>query len=73
MSADPGGHAARAAVEAVWRIERARLIGGLARRFRDVDRAEEMAQDALVAALADWPATGIPRNPGAWLMAAARR
>lgn len=73
MTADPGGAEARAAVEAVWRIERARLIGGLARRFRDVDRAEEMAQDALVAALADWPATGIPRNPGAWLMAAARR
>ncbi|MBC9034222.1 RNA polymerase sigma factor [Sphingomonas sp. JC676] len=61
------------AIETVFRIEQARLIGGLARMVRDVDRAEELAQDALVIALAEWPATGIPRNPGAWLMAAAKR
>ena len=61
------------AVEAVFRIERARLIGGLARMVRDVGRAEELAQDALVAALAEWPRTGVPRNPGAWLMAAGKR
>jgi RNA polymerase sigma factor (sigma-70 family) len=61
------------AVEAVFRIERARLVAGLARMVRDVDRAEELAQDALVAALAEWPRTGVPRNPGAWLMAAAKR
>jgi RNA polymerase sigma factor (sigma-70 family) len=61
------------AVEAVFRIERARLVAGLARMVRDVDRAEELAQDALVAALAEWPRTGVPRHPGAWLMAAAKR
>lgn len=61
------------AIETVFRIERARLIGGLARFVRDVDLAEELAQDALVAALAEWPRTGVPDNPGAWLMAAARR
>lgn len=61
------------AVETVFRIERARLIGGLARLVRDVDLAEELAQDALVAALAEWPRTGVPANPGAWLMATARR
>lgn len=61
------------AIEAVFRIERARLIGGLARLVRDVDRAEELAQDALVIALSEWPRTGIPVNPGAWLMTAARR
>jgi RNA polymerase sigma factor (sigma-70 family) len=61
------------AIETVFRIERARLIGGLARLVRDVDLAEELAQDALVAALAEWPRTGVPDNPGAWLMAAARR
>ncbi|WP_432767688.1 MAG: RNA polymerase subunit sigma-24 [Sphingopyxis sp.] len=61
------------AIEAVYRIERARLIAGLARLTRDVDRAEELAQDALLAALADWPRSGVPDRPGAWLMAAAKR
>ena len=56
-----------------FRIERARLIGGLARVVRNVDRAEELAQDALVVALAEWPKAGVPANPGAWLMTTARR
>jgi RNA polymerase sigma factor (sigma-70 family) len=60
------------AIDAVWRIESARVIAGLARIVRDVGRAEDLAQDALVAALEQWPASGIPRNPGAWLMAAAK-
>ncbi len=60
------------AIEAVWRIESARLIAGLARIVRDIGVAEELAQDALVAALEQWPASGVPRNPGAWLMAAAK-
>ena len=59
-------------IEAVWRIEAPRLIAGLARIVRDVGVAEDLAQDALVAALEQWPQSGIPRNPGAWLMAAAR-
>jgi RNA polymerase sigma factor (sigma-70 family) len=61
------------AIETVFRIERARLIGGLVRLVRDVDLAEELAQDAVVTALAEWPQSGIPRNPGAWLMAVAKR
>jgi RNA polymerase sigma factor (sigma-70 family) len=61
------------AIEATFRIERARLIAGLARMTRNVDRAEELAQDALVTALAEWPQTGVPAKPGAWLMAAAKR
>src|SRR5262249_40083747 len=61
------------AIEAVWRIEAARLIAGLARMVRDVGLAEELAQDALVAALEQWPAQGVPDNPGAWLMAVAKR
>jgi RNA polymerase sigma factor (sigma-70 family) len=61
------------AVEAVFRIERARLIAGLTRMSRDLDVAEELAQDALVAALAEWPKTGVPEKPGAWLMAVAKR
>jgi predicted RNA polymerase sigma factor len=61
------------AIEATFRIERARLIGGLARMVRDVDRAEELAQEALLIALAEWPKSGVPDNPGAWLMAAAKR
>jgi len=61
------------AVEAVFRIERARLIAGLARMVRDVDRAEELAQEALLIALAEWPKSGVPNNPAAWLMAAAKR
>jgi RNA polymerase sigma factor (sigma-70 family) len=60
------------AIDAVWRIESARLIAGLARIVRDIGVAEELAQDALVAALEKWPLEGIPRNPGAWLMAAAK-
>jgi RNA polymerase sigma factor (sigma-70 family) len=61
-----------AAIDAVWRIESARLIAGLARIVRDVGVAEDLAQDALVAALQQWPAAGIPDNPGAWLMATAK-
>ena len=61
------------AIEAIFRIERARLIAGLARVVRDVDLAEELAQDALVIALSEWPRTGVPANPGAWLMTAAKR
>ncbi|MFI6444925.1 RNA polymerase sigma factor [Kitasatospora sp. NPDC050543] len=59
-------------MDAVWRIESARLIAGLARLVRDVGLAEELAQDALVAALEQWPQTGVPRSPGAWLMATAK-
>jgi RNA polymerase sigma factor (sigma-70 family) len=61
------------AIEAIFRIERAKLIGGLARTVRDVDLAEELAQDALVSALSEWPKAGAPANPAAWLMAAAKR
>jgi RNA polymerase sigma factor (sigma-70 family) len=64
---------ARRTVEAVWRIESARLIAGLARVTGDVGLAEDLAQDALVAALEQWPASGVPDNPGAWLTAVARR
>src|SRR3954454_14670486 len=60
------------AIDAVWRIESARLIAGLARIVRDVGLAEELAQDALVAALEQWPKSGVPHNPGAWLMATAK-
>ena len=67
------GSEAHRAIEATFRIERARLIAGLARIVRDVDRAEELAQEALVIALAEWPKAGVPHNPGAWLMAAAKR
>lgn len=71
--ADAGGIAdTHRAIEAVWRIESARLIAGLARMVRDVGLAEELAQDALVAALERWPASGVPENPGAWLMATAK-
>jgi RNA polymerase sigma-70 factor (ECF subfamily) len=64
--------ATRKAIEAVWRIESARLIGGLVRLVRDVGLAEDLAQEALVTALERWPETGIPDNPGAWLMATAK-
>jgi RNA polymerase sigma factor (sigma-70 family) len=64
---------AHRAIDAVWRIESARLIAGLARMVRDVGLAEELAQDALVAALEQWPESGVPRNPGAWLMTTAKR
>jgi RNA polymerase sigma-70 factor, ECF subfamily len=59
-------------IDAVWRIESARLIAGLARLVRDVGLAEDLAQEALVAALEQWPESGVPDNPGAWLMATAR-
>jgi RNA polymerase sigma factor (sigma-70 family) len=62
-----------AVVDAVWRMESPRLIAGLARLVRDVGLAEELAQDALVAALEQWPGEGVPDNPGAWLTATARR
>jgi RNA polymerase sigma factor (sigma-70 family) len=61
------------AIDAVWRIESARLIAGLARLVRDVGVAEDLAQDALVAALEQWPESGVPRNPGAWLMTIGKR
>jgi RNA polymerase sigma factor (sigma-70 family) len=67
MAADTHG-----AIDAVWRIESARIIAGLTRIVRDVGLAEELAQDALVAALEQWPSSGIPDNPGAWLMATAK-
>src|SRR3954469_13093163 len=60
------------AIDAVWRIEAARLIAGLARIVGDVGLAEDLAQDALVAALERWPESGVPDNPGAWLMATAK-
>ncbi len=69
MAAD----AIQRAIEAVFRIERPRLVATLARLTRDLDRAEDLTQDALLAALADWPRSGIPRAPGAWLTAVARR
>jgi len=65
--------AAHRAIDAVWRIESPRLIAGLTRMVRDVGLAEDLAQDALVAALERWPESGVPDNPGAWLMATAKR
>ena len=64
---------AHRAIEAVWRIESAKLIAGLARLVGDIGLAEDLAQDALVAALEQWPASGVPDNPGAWLMTTAKR
>ncbi len=64
---------ARRAIDAVWRIESPRLIAALTRMVRDVGVAEDLAQDALVAALEQWPESGVPANPGAWLMAVAKR
>jgi RNA polymerase sigma-70 factor, ECF subfamily len=61
-----------ATIDAIWRVESPKVIAGLTRVVRDVGLAEELAQDALVAALEQWPAAGIPDNPGAWLMATAR-
>jgi RNA polymerase sigma factor (sigma-70 family) len=69
MAAD----AAQRAIEAVFRIERPRLVASLARMTRDLDQAEELAQEALLAALVDWPRNGVPHTPGAWLMAVAKR
>jgi predicted RNA polymerase sigma factor len=68
----PDMGAAHRAIEAVWRLESARIIAGVAGLVRDVGLAEELAQDALVAALEQWPAEGIPANPGGWLMLTAR-
>ena len=62
-----------AAILAAWRIEQPRLITSLSRMLRDVPLAEEVTQDALVAALEAWPASGVPERPGAWLMATAKR
>src|SRR4030088_206546 len=69
---EPGYEATRSAIEAVWRIESPRLLAGLARITGDVGAAEELAQDALVIALEQWPAQGVPEGPGAWLMATAK-
>jgi RNA polymerase sigma factor (sigma-70 family) len=69
---EPGYEATRSAIEAVWRIESPRLIAGLARITGDVGAAEELAQDALVIALEQWPTQGVPDGPGAWLMATAK-
>jgi RNA polymerase sigma factor (sigma-70 family) len=66
------GRASRAAVEAVWRIEAARVIASLARLSGDLAGAEDLAQDALIAALEQWPTHGIPPNPGGWLMTTAK-
>jgi RNA polymerase sigma-70 factor, ECF subfamily len=68
-----GTAATHRTIDAVWRIESARLIGGLARMVRDVGLAEDFAQDALVAALEQWPESGVPENPGAWLMTIGKR
>jgi RNA polymerase sigma factor (sigma-70 family) len=67
------GSATHRTVQAIFRIESAKLIAGLARMVRDVGLAEELAQDALVTALEKWPESGVPENPGAWLMATAKR
>ncbi len=63
----------QAAIETVIRLESARLIAGLAHYTGDIGLAEDLAQDAIVAALEQWPADGVPRNPGAWLMTVAKR
>ena len=60
-------------VEAVWRLESTKLVAALVRMTRDVGLAEDLAQDALEAALAQWPESGVPDKPGAWLMAVAKR
>jgi RNA polymerase sigma factor (sigma-70 family) len=73
LTAPSPAEATRRTIDAVWRIESPRLIAGLARVVRDVGLAEDLAQDALVAALEQWPGSGVPDNPGAWLMAVARR
>ncbi len=70
---DPGRPDVHRTIDAVWRLESARIIGGVARMVRDVGLAEELAQDALVTALEQWPRTGVPDNPGAWLMTIAKR
>ncbi len=72
MAASPAHTLTSRTIDAVWRIESARVIAGLTRIVRDIGLAEELAQDALVAALEQWPESGVPRNPGAWLMATAK-
>ncbi len=72
MTATDAERTAHRTIEALWRIESPRLIAGLARLVRDVGLAEELAQDALVTALEEWPRSGVPDNPGAWLMTSAR-
>ena len=72
MATDTPPNDIHRAIDAVWRIEQAKLIAGLARIVRDVGLAEELAQDALLAALEQWPRSGIPDKPGAWLMATAK-
>jgi predicted RNA polymerase sigma factor len=72
MASEPPTAVAHRAIEAVWRLESARIIAGLAGLVRDVGLAEELAQDALVAALEQWPTEGIPANPGGWLMLTAK-
>src|SRR5216117_1838030 len=69
---DPATAEAHRAIEAIWRIESARLIAGLVRIVDDIGTAEELAQDALVAALEQWPMSGVPERPGAWLMGTAK-
>ena len=73
MPADPNTESATGAIVAAWRAESARLVGALTRMTRDVELAEDLAQDALVSALEQWPSTGVPANPGAWLMTTAKR
>ncbi|HEU4557450.1 MAG TPA: RNA polymerase sigma factor, partial [Longimicrobium sp.] len=73
MTTAVSAHDVHRTIDAVWRIESARLIAGLARMVGDVGQAEDLAQDALVVALERWPETGVPSNPGAWLMATAKR
>ena len=73
MTADDSDHATHRTIVAVWRIEQPRLITSLSRMLRDVPLAEELTQDALVAALEHWPGAGVPEKPGAWLMATAKR
>src|SRR5256712_12404789 len=72
LAIDPASAEAHRAVEAIWRIESARLIAGLTRVVGDIGTAEELAQDALVAALEQWPTAGVPERPGAWLMGTAK-
>ena len=73
MSGPTGERETQRAIEAVFRLEQARLIAGLTRIVRDVGLAEELAQDALIVALKHWPEAGVPRNPAAWLMQTAKR
>src|SRR5689334_1669806 len=72
MTAADATRATHDTIKHVWKGEAARVIGGLARMLRDVSLAEELAQDALLAALETWPTSGIPDNPGAWLMTTAK-